>query len=223
MPGGTRDNLYQLKVMLKDTKPPVWRRVLVPADMSLGVLHYVLQIVMGWTDSHLHQFVTRSKTKRPTPDDWAAALKGKDPWEIDIDAVYGERRYSNPEFELEGTHDEAKVRLGEVAPRVGSKLAYEYDFGDGWTHELTVEKALPPDESQQVPRCLTGKRNCPPEDCGGVWGYSELLDALADPEHERHEELREWLGDDFDPEHFDIQEVNTALDQLRRPRRRKRE
>jgi hypothetical protein len=211
MPRRNDKEIYQLKVTLKGTKPPVWRRVLVPADMSLGRLHDVLQIVMGWTDSHLHQFVTRSKTKRPSQEDWAAALKGKDPWEIDIDAVYGERRYSNPEFGLEGIHDESKVRLSEAAPRVGSKITYEYDFGDGWTHELTVEKTLPPNESQQVPRCLTGKRNCPPEDCGGVWGYAELLDAIADPKHERHEELREWLGDEFDPEHFDIEEVNAAF------------
>lgn len=215
MPRGKENEVYQLKVTLKGTKPPVWRRVLVPADVPLDRLHDVLQVVMRWTDSHLHQFVTRSKAKRPSREDWAAALQGiTHTGELDVDAVYGERRYSNPEFGLETAYDERKFRLSEVAPAVGSKVTYEYDFGDSWEHEVLVEKILPPDASAHAPVCVTGKRNCPPEDCGGAWGYAQLLDALKNPRHERHKELLEWLGDDFDPEHFNIDEVNAALRQF---------
>jgi len=108
---------------------------------------------------------------------------------------------------FERSIDERKVRLHKVAA-LKSRLVYEYDFGDGWTHDNLVEKVLPPDPGVAYPRCIAGARACPPEDCGGVWGYADLLDALADPNHELHEEKKEWLGEDFDPEAFDLAQLS---------------
>jgi hypothetical protein len=93
----------------------------------------------------------------------------------------------------------------------GQKFTYEYDFGDDWRHEVKVEKVLPPDAEQQLPMCIKGKRACPPEDIGGVWGYYEFLEAIKDPDHPDHEMYTEWRGDDFDPEAFDLDMVNSRL------------
>jgi tetratricopeptide (TPR) repeat protein len=178
--------VYQLKVTLRGSKPPVWRRLLVPANTKLSKLHDILQIAMGWTDSHLHLFHTgRANYGVPDRDDW------------------------------DEVHDERKATLGQVLPRAKSKLIYEYDFGDGWEHEVVVEKLLDAEPGSTYPSCVTGRRACPPEDCGGVWGYAELLEAVKDPKHPRHDELLEWIGDDFDPAAFDLDEVSEALRSLR--------
>lgn len=177
-------SVYQLKVTLRGTKPPIWRRLQVPADMDLGTLHTVIQLAMGWGNCHLHQFLV------------------------------GDACYSDPEFEMEDPDvgDENETLLSEVAPAEGARFRYEYDFGDGWDHDILVEKVLPPGE-RPGPRavCLGGKRACPPEDCGAVSGYQELVEAMRDPKHGRHEELKEWLGGRFDPEEFDLADVNAAL------------
>jgi hypothetical protein len=106
------------------------------------------------------------------------------------------------------------VSLQQVVSRVKDKLIYEYDFGDSWEHELLVEKILPLEAGKHYPICLTGKRACPPEDCGGIWGYASLLAAIRDPEHPEHDEMVEWGGDEFDPEAFDLDEVNRELHHL---------
>jgi len=173
-------NIYRIKVTLRHVKPPIWRRIEVPADIKLGRLHDALQIAMGWTDSHLHGF-----------------RKGRD--------AYG---VPDPDFPI-GMKNERNVRLNSLAGE-GDAIAYDYDFGDGWEHELRIEKVLPAESGVHYPRCIKGKRACPPEDCGGPWGYGNLLEAIGDPTHEEHEELQEWLGEDFDPEFFDIEEVNEA-------------
>jgi hypothetical protein len=188
----TPTQVYQIKVTLRDTKPPVWRRVLVPAELTLEGLHYVLQDVMGWTNSHLHQFVVGNRSRRdeveyygvPGPDDWVEVT------------------------------DEAEVTVGELVARlkgVKKKFLYEYDFGDSWEHELIVEKALPPEPGVRYPVCLAGKRACPPEDCGGVWGYADFVEAMGDPRHPRHGELKEWYAGEFDPEAFRVDAVNRLL------------
>jgi|SRR5579862_3015834 len=177
--------VYQLKITLRGAKPPIWRRVQVPADFTLKKLHRVIQLAMGWTDSHLHLF--------------------------DVGGIH----YSDPEFEVEETNNEARIRLSQAAPVEKAKFRYEYDFGDSWDHEILVEKILPPDPAVRYPICLTGKRACPPEDCGGVWGYAELLETLADPDSEDHEEMLEWLDGDFDPEEFDVEMTNAALTRAR--------
>jgi hypothetical protein len=174
--------VYQLKITLDNIRPPVWRRVLVPANMPLSELHYVIQVAMGWTDSHMHAF------------------------EI------GQTYYGVPDIEFDDDmENEHRIKLSQIAPSEKSKFRYEYDFGDSWRHSILVEKILPAEPGIDYPVCLVGKRSCPPEDCGGAWGYAGLLGAISDPEHEEHEDTLEWLGDDFDPEAFDMDTVNVRL------------
>lgn len=178
-------NIYQIKVTLKHSRPPIWRRLQVPADTKLGKLHDILQAAMGWTDSHLHAFRVG-------------------------DTSYG---VPDPDFP-DDMKSERSARLDRIAGERGT-LIYEYDFGDGWEHELKIEKILPAEKGKRYPLCLAGSRACPPEDCGGVFGYARLLEVLTDPKHEEHEETLEWLGEDFDPEAFDLNEVNQGLKVLR--------
>jgi Plasmid pRiA4b ORF-3-like protein len=176
--------VYQLKITLKDIRPPIWRRVLVP-DCSLAGLHEVIQAAMGWENSHLYDFEV------------------------------GGERYTDPrglaDLDME---DASRARLSQVARKEKAKFRYTYDFGDNWQHEVLVEKFLLPEEGQEYPVCVAGKRACPPEDVGGPWGYMEFAEAIRDPEHERHEEFLEWRGE-FDPEEFDLDAVNEKLRRLR--------
>ena len=178
--------IYQVKVTLKGSKPPIWRRLLVPSNTRLGKFHEMLQIVMGWTDSHLHQFIV-GQTFYGTPE---------------------------PDFGLE-VRSERTVLLSTVLRMPKDKIIYEYDFGDSWEHEVLLEKIVPPDPETRYPVCLTGKRACPPEDCGGIWGYAEFLDAVASPTHPEHESMLEWIGGEFNPEEFDLSDVNRVLTTLR--------
>ena len=178
--------LYQIKITLRDSKPPIWRRLLVPSSIRLDDLHNVIQATMGWYNSHLHQF-KKGKTYygRPDPDAWTE------------------------------THDEKKHTLGELINCSKQKCVYEYDFGDNWQHEILLEKIAEPDETWPGhPVCIKGVRACPPEDCGGIWGYYELLETVNNPRHPDHKEMKEWLGP-FDPEAFDLEAVNNQL--KRRP------
>jgi len=174
---------FQLKVALLDTKPPIWRRVLVAGDSTLDHLHEVIQAAFGWWSYHLHEFeVGPVRYGVPDPDeDWG-----------------------------EPPRDERRMRLDAIAGE-GSSFRYTYDFGDGWEHKVTVEKVLPADSVATVPACIDGRRACPPEDCGGPWGYRELLEMLADPTHPEHDRRREWIGRPFDPEAFDPSEFETNL------------
>lgn len=180
--------IYQLKVTLTDSKPPIWRRIQVPADITLSKLHHILQTAMGWSDSHLHQFIV-GDTFYGVPDPDAA-----------------------PDME---TKNESRVKLSKIAPAEKSRFVYEYDFGDSWEHAILVEKILPAAEGVQYPLCLTGKRACPPEDVGGVWGYDEFLEAIKDPKHPDHEEMLEWADEGFDPEAFDLDAINKALRKMK--------
>jgi hypothetical protein len=185
--------IYQIKVTLRDITPPIWRRLLVPADITLAKLHDVLQIAMGWTDSHLHEFLI-GKERFGTPD---------------------------PEDRLMGlpqTVNERKVKLCDMLGGVGAKALYTYDFGDGWEHNVVVEKVLPPEPGLTYPICTAGKRQAPPEDCGGTPGYYRLLEVLADPADEEHEEMLEWVGDGFAPEAFSLDDINEGLSSLQKRR-----
>ena len=213
--------VYHSRITLNGSKPPIWRRVAVPSDITLGQLHEVIQIVMGWTDSHLHQFVLRDKGLKPSPQEMAKRFQ-QDAWDqAFLDRMGGQRFFAQKmtpwgdPTEMEG-EDENAVTLGEVCPKVKSKLIYEYDFGDGWGHTIEVQKIVEPAPGVEYPVCLTGKKACPPEDCGGVWGYYDMIEAISDPDHERHEELSEWLGGEFDPEAFDLEEVNAILARWRK-------
>jgi len=179
---GNLNLIYQLKVTLRGSRPPIWRRVLVPGKFSLHKLHQAIQLVMGWTESHLHQFI--------------------------IDGQY----YSIPSSEdYEPVRDERRHSLSQIATREKRKFFYEYDFGDSWEHEIVVEKILSPESGVKYPACIKGKRACPPEDIGGLWGYETFLEAIGDPHHEEHDSYLEWVGGDFDPEACDLGEINQAL------------
>ncbi|HEC34489.1 MAG TPA: plasmid pRiA4b ORF-3 family protein, partial [Chloroflexi bacterium] len=144
--------------------------------------HHIIQAAMGWADYHLHQFIVgQTYYGRPHPD-----------YGLDM-------------------RDERRVRLSQIAPGEGSKFRYEYDFGDGWLHGLLVEKVLEPEPGQHYPVCIKGKRACPPEDVGGIWGYASFLEAIQNPDHPEHEDYMEWIGQEFDPEAFDLDEINAAL------------
>jgi hypothetical protein len=181
--------LYQLKINLQWTKPAVWRRIVAPADMTLERLHEVIQLAMPWTNSHLHQFVAGETCYGPTGEEFAGM--------------------GNESL------DESSYGLANIAPAVKSKFLYEYDFGDSWEHLIVVEKILPPDADFQHPVCLAGANACPPDDCGGIPGYYNLVEALADPKHPEHEELKEWIGGDWDPLRFDLEKTNRSLKRLK--------
>ena len=178
--------IYQLKVTLRYTKPPIWRRLLVPAGLTLEVLHDVLQLAMGWTDSHLHEFrVGQKRYGIPDPED---QLMGLPP-----------------------VGDERRAHLFMILGKIGAKAGYTYDFGDNWEHAIVVEKVLPPEAGVAYPICVGGKLRCPPEDCGSIPGYYHLLEVIHDPTHEEHEEMMDWLGGEYDPDAFSVDEVNQRL------------
>jgi hypothetical protein len=173
---------YQLKVTLQSVRPPVWRRFTVRDDITLAKLHGLLQVIMGWTDSHLHLF----------------AASG--------------RRFCGPEVDLPPPRqDEGKVRLRDVLKEPADRFVYEYDFGDGWKHTVVLEEVLPHEPRARYPVILDGRRACPPEDCGGVPGYAHLLEVLAAPDHPEHEDLREWVGGRFDSERLDVGALNRTF------------
>lgn len=180
--------IYQVKIGLRGAKPPIWRRLLIPADTSLADLHAVIQAAFAWTDAHLHVFET----------------------------PYGDFGYADPDL---GHLAEQPVEFEQVLTHVKDKIRYTYDFGDDWTHEILLEKVLSRDPTLLYPRCTGGRRAAPPEDCGGVWGYAQLVDILAHPRHPEHEDRLEWLGletaTQFDPAAFDADEINRALARLR--------
>jgi hypothetical protein len=184
-------DIYQIKVTLLGAKPPIWRRLLVPSVLTLEQLHDVLQTAMGWAGDHLHEFrVGDRHFGIPDPED---------------------RSMGMPSVENERT-----IRLSNVLRRAGAKVIYTYDFGDNWKHSIVLEKQLPADPDEEYPVCTDGRLACPPDDCGGIHGYYGLIEAIADPKHERHEEISEWIGDDFDPQAFSVDNVNRMLSPKRR-------
>ncbi|MCB8985814.1 MAG: plasmid pRiA4b ORF-3 family protein [Ardenticatenaceae bacterium] len=174
------DTIFQFKVTLKEIKPPIWRRFQVRSDITFRDLHNTLQVVMGWWDSHPHlfQFGELLLTDAETLAEWG-----------------------------EGGLRDDTIPLNRLLTVEGTSLTYEYDFGDSWQHELVLEAMLPEEETAVYPRCLAGARACPPEDCGGIWGYEQFLEAIRDPNHEEHRRYREWIGGAFDPEAFDLDKV----------------
>lgn len=182
----TNQSIYQLKITLKDFRPPIWRRVQVASETTLGKLHRIIQLAMGWTNSHLHAFLIQG-------------------------VEYGQPM---PEYDFD-VRNERTVKLSRIVTGEKFKFLYTYDMGDSWEHEILVEKVLPTEPQTRYPICLTGKRACPPEDCGGVWGYAEFLEAIQEPDHPEHESMLEWVGGAFDPDAFTLDEVNQQLKQIR--------
>lgn len=189
-----RDDVFELQVELEESEPLIWRRLLVRKDTLLPMLHRILQVAMGWMDSHLHEFLVADGVRFGAPD-----------LESELDPI-----------------DYRGIALHQVAPGKGARLVYHYDFGDSWTHVITVQAEHRVEDVPVHPTCIAGERACPPEDCHGVHGYAELLEALRNPGHPEHEEYRTWVGESFDPVRFDRASVNRELARLapRTPRKR---
>jgi hypothetical protein len=181
--------IYEIKVTLNGSKPAIWRRIQVSADATLFKLHRIIQEAMGWTHSHLHQFVLGNDTYKMQ----------------DSHADFGMN---------DSSKNERTTKLRQVISGDGFRFQYDYDFGDNWKHALVVERILAPETGAKYPRCVAGGRACPPEDVGGMHGYGEFLEAPQDSDHTEHEEIIEWIGRTFDPEAFDLVMTNQILRQL---------
>lgn len=179
--------IYQLKIRLKGSKPPIWRRVLVSEDSTFYDLHNLIQISMNWDGFHLYEF--------RIDDDYF-------PME-NIETGFSNFNLSKDK----ALHQKLKMQLNKP----GTKIEYVYDFGDEWQHIIILEKVLAAEEGQQYPVCIGGKGACPPDDSGGILAYQQMLDVLKDKEHAEHELIKEWLGEDWDAEYFDMDEINTWL------------
>jgi hypothetical protein len=180
--------IYQLKITLPIPGHPVWRRLLVREDANLGELHRIIQLVIGWTNSHLHLF------------------------------QIGDRYYSDPVFGLnedqdeDEYHNENRATLGKVLKAENEEMIYQYDFGDSWRHVVALELILPEIEGDIYPRCIDGEASAPPEDCGGVAGYADFLKAIRDENHPEHESMLKWVGGAFDPDRCDLKSINWQLE-----------
>ena len=183
--------LYKLRVTLRDIRPAIWRRLEVPAGLSLIDLLRVLQAAMGWTDSHLHQFIHRG-TYYGAPD----------------------REFGMPMV------SERRTRLQDLLERPKDRLIYEYDFGDSWEHDVVLEDIAEAQPDLRYPRVVAGRRACPPEDVGGFPGYAEFVEAITDPTHDEHESMLTWAGGHFDPEDFDLIAANDRVPKRRVSRHR---
>jgi hypothetical protein len=178
--------VYRFKITLKDTHPPIWRRI-ETKDVTLETLHELTQTAMGWTNSHLHQF------------------------EIG-DTRYTDPRFMEHAWDDFGAISYAGVRVSDLVSQHGTKLRidYEYDFGDGWQHTIALEEVTDAEPGVRYPRCIDGDRACPPEDVGGVWGFADFVEAVTNSDHERHEEFLEWNGP-FDPTDFDAKKATRRM------------
>lgn len=181
----TAAGVLSLKVTLRNTKPPIWRRILMPGSMTLADLHRAIQAAMGWYDCHLHDFDVNGSR-------------------------YGDPRHTD-DFDDDDVTDESRLRLSALVRSGVTRFRYTYDYGDRWEHEILIEKAPPAGPARDLPACVAGKRNCPPEDCGGPWGYANLLEILANPAHPQHDEQFEWVGGEFDPEEFSAEDADAML------------
>lgn len=179
--------MYKLKISLLHIEPEIWRRVVVPRHIHLGQLHDVIQCVMGWTDTHLHEF------------------------------SQGNRHFGVPDFDFDEPSrltKESNTKLHKLLSAPGDRLDYVYDMGDYWEHAIVLEQILPTDTDKPITSCLGGERGCPPEDVGGPWSYAEFLEALGDPNHEEHDHWVDWAGEYFHAEEFDLSGTNNRLTNL---------
>lgn len=182
--------VYQFKITLKRIRPPIWRRIQVPETYTFWDLHVAIQDAMGWWDDHLHEFeITDPITKEEISIERFNRKKPLLPWE--------KRALS-----------EYSCKIADYFSEQNPTATYTYDFGDNWEHTIKLEKILPRKEGVDYPICVAGRRACPPEDCGGAWGYEYLLEVISDPNHREYEDRIEWLGGEFDPEDFDPKEVH---------------
>jgi len=182
------DTVYQIKMTLIGIDAPIWRRIQTK-NCTLAELHDLIQVTMGWEFEHLYRFI----------------IGGVEYTDLEM------------ESEDEDVQDACDTKLSEVLPaqNLRPRFAYEYDFGDQWRHQLIVEERFQPEQGVKYPICVAGQRACPPEDCGGPWGYPDFVEAISNPDHREHEEMLEWVGGEFDPERFDLESVNKELRRMR--------
>jgi len=184
--------IYQFKITLKETHPPVWRRNQAPSTYTFWDLHVAIQDAMGWLDCHLHEFRIKAKTGENLV--LGISSENDDFFLVDEKILPG-----------------WKHKISKFETLIPATFVYEYDFGDGWRHKIDFEEIKPGEAGVTYPRCIKGKRACPPEDCGGAWQYPALLAILADTVHEEHLEMKAWVesqtGGPFNPEYFDPTKV----------------
>lgn len=182
-------DILQLKVTLNKSEPLIWRRVFVPVTVTFFDLHHIIQIAMGWTNSHLFEFKVG-------------------------DATIG---YKDEQLEgFENVIDANEVRLAKVLKEEGMSFSYLYDFGDYWRHTITVEDILSPSPRKVYPGCISGQLRCPPEDCGGIGGFYDMLEILKDKKHPQYKQIKTWVGKGYDPEEFDLAKINKELPKYRK-------
>ncbi len=181
--------IYQLKITLAGVKPPVWRRIKINGKATFGDLHEVIQCVMGWENAHLFDFKNKDYT-----------------------IVHGEEEDDFMGFGKAKGIDMEEITVEGVLKRKGSNIKYTYDFGDTWEHQIIVEE-IEKDNGVLLHGaiCLNGKRSCPPEDCGGPWGYMHMIEVIQNPKHPEYKEFIEWMSEDFDPEYFNLDKTNQLL------------
>jgi hypothetical protein len=180
-----RNYFYEFEISLKDIEPPIWRRILVPSIISFYKLHKILQVTMGWNNCHLYEFHV------------AGLLLG------------------DPDPEAPDTRNARRYKLRQVLAENETDFLYIYDFGDNWVHKILLKRIYVMDIYPMISSCSYGQRACPPEDCGGPWGYADLLKIISDPKHKDYKSMITWLGGKIDPEHFDLRQVNLKLASLR--------
>lgn len=194
MGGDEAHDIVQIRIALQDIEPPVWRRVQVPVDYSLRHLHDVIQAVMDWLDYHLHQFEIGEK-------------------------LYGQPEIAGGDHSGPKLYSDRNTRLAQLIERGVERFIYTYDFGDDWQHDIEFERTLRARAGIEYPILVAGERQSPPEDCGGPFGFLEIVDALSDPDHPDHEELFDWYGERFDPEDMNLDTVEAMLSRIRGRRR----
>ncbi|KKT41380.1 hypothetical protein A2W54_02175 [Candidatus Giovannonibacteria bacterium RIFCSPHIGHO2_02_43_13] len=194
---------FQFKITLNDSKPSIWRRIIVPADYTFFDLHCAIQNAMGWTDSHLHAFYIGEKRNKTM-----ITIQIPDPEEDDS--------YRGKSL------DERKERVADYFSTRIRQCVYCYDFGDNWDHTVLFERLLPRDQKIVYPKCVAGKNACPPEDCGSIWGYEDLKKIVQNPKHPEHGEMLEWLCID-DPSEFDPSAFNPDEVEFENPKQRLKE
>ena len=179
--------VHHFEVALQEVEPKVWRGIQVPSSYSFWDLHVAIQDAMGWLDYHLHEFeivnpATGNTERMGIPDD-----------------AFDDEQPALPSWELQ---------ISDYFSSENARAIYTYDFGDNWQHTVTLKEVVERVPRMRYPRCVAGERACPPEDCGGIWGYQGFLDSIQNPHHEEHDRMLEWVSGSFDPEAFDPKSIH---------------